>query len=266
MKTLSGMNLLHSIAIHRQLVWEMALRDLRGVGKGALLGHLWLVINPLIQVSAYVVIVTYVFRARLHEGAEPLDYAIYVLSGMVPWQIVSRSLQEAPSLIRDRMDLVKQVIYPIETLPLSSLIFNSFGAAVTLFLLLALSAFSGHIAWTTVLLPLPFALLLVFLLGISWLCSIVGVVFKDLRDVVTVTLGLLVYVSPVVLSEAMVGERIWHCIMWNPLAHIVVCFRDVFYATFHPWSWLVFGTMAGVCLALGSWLMIRAKVIINEYI
>ena len=113
---------------NRELIWELVLRDLKGLNKGAFLGYLWLVINPLVQVTAYVVIVSFVFQTRLAPNTDSMSYPLYVLSGMIPWQIMTKAIQESPSLIRERMELVKQVIYPIETLPLNSLLVSSFGS------------------------------------------------------------------------------------------------------------------------------------------
>ena len=224
---------------HRELIWEMAMRDLKALNKGAFLGYLWLIINPLIQVAAYVIIVSFIFKNRLSENSGTFDYALYVLSGMIPWQMITKSLQDSPNLILNKMELVKQVIYPIETLPLTSLIVSSMGVFVSLCVFFILTAVTGEFNWTILLLPIPFFILVVFLLGISWAFSIIAVLIKDLREMVTVALSLLVYLSPVVVSEAMVGEKIWGYILWNPLAHIVICFRDVFNATFHGWSWLI---------------------------
>ena len=255
-----------SIVRNRELIVEMAARDMKGAGKGALLGHAWLVINPLLQTAAYVVIVSFVFRVRIGESAGPLDYALYVLAGMVPWHIMSRSLQEAASLIRDRMELVKQVIYPVETLPLTAMLVSSLGSLVALALFLALAAAAGVLHPAVLLLPLPLALLALFLLGASWILSVAGVLLKDLREVIAIVMGLLVYLSPVVLHEAMVGERLWSLVLLNPLAHVVMCFRDVLQGGFHPASWAVFAAMTALTLAAGAWVMRRAKVMINEYL
>jgi lipopolysaccharide transport system permease protein len=265
MSTARG-SLLLSIVRNRELIVEMAARDMKGAGKGALLGHAWLVINPLLQTAAFVVIVSYVFRVRLPGSGDPLDYALYVLSGMVPWHIMTRSLQESTSLIRDRMELVKQVIYPIETLPLTSILVNSLASMVILGLFLALGAIAGTLQPTVLLLPLPLALLVLLLLGASWVLSIVGVLLRDLREIVSIVFALLVFVSPVVLHEAMVVERLWSVVMWNPLAHVVVCFRDVFQGELHPHSWAIFAALTALALAAGAWVMLRAKVLINEYI
>jgi len=129
-----------------------------------------------------------------------------------------------------------------------------------------LGACAGALHPAVVLLPVPLALLALLLLGLSWIFSIAGVLLKDLREVIAIVLGLLVYLSPVVLHESMVGERLWRLVLLNPLAHVVVCFRDVFQGDFHPLSWGLFLAMTALALGAGAWVMGRAKVLINEYI
>jgi len=260
------LNTISSILKNRELIWEMTLRDLRGINKGASLGWLWLFINPIVQVTAYVAIVSFVFKARLASDTGPFGYALYVLSGMIPWQMMTKAIQESPSLIRERMDLVKQVIYPIETLPLSSLMVSSLSSLISLSLFLILSIHNGSTHWTFLLLPIPLFFLSVFVLGVAWLFSVGGVILKDLREMVTIIFALAIYFSPVLLSPSMVGDRIWQFILWNPLSHTIICFRDVFHSEFHWVSWFIFVVMSLLAFLMGGWVITRTKLLINEYI
>jgi len=255
-----------SIMENRELVWEVAVRDLRGQSRGAILGFAWAILSPLVQVIAYVAIVSFVFRAKLGETFGPFDYAVYVLSGMIPWQILTQSIQQAPTLIRNNTELVKQVIYPIQTLPLTSLITSSFGSVVSLVVFLLLSIFSGSFRVTFLLFPIPLLFLVFFVLGLSWIFAIVGIVVKDLREMVSVIMGVLVYFSPVVASEAITGPRAWRIINLNPLSHAVICFRDVFHATFHFQSWVVFVLASLGLLMIGTLVITKTRLLINEYI
>ncbi len=251
---------------NRELILEMAKRDLQMINKGAFLGYIWLILSPLIQTAAYVIIVSYVFRSSLDGESGKMDYALYVLGGMIPWQIITKSLATAPTQIRERMELVKQVIYPIETLPITSLIVTSFGALVSLVIFLILGIICGKLTWGILLFPVPVILLILLILGISWIFSILGIFFKDLREMVSIMLGLLVYLSPVVSSPEMVGEKIWKLILFNPLSHIVICFRDIYYLEFHHLSWIIFIMMAMFSFIVGSWVINRTKILINQYI
>ena len=244
----------------------MGSRDLKASNKGAILGFLWVILSPLIQVVSYVVIVSFIFNVKFYEGAGVFDYALYILSGMIPWQILTRSIQEAPSLIRDNTELVKQVIYPIETMPLSRLIVTSFGALITFCVFMLLLLISENLSLSIIFLPIPTILLFMLILGVSWAFSVGGIILKDLREIVTVVLGLLVYASPVILHEDMVSQKIWTIVLSNPLSHVVICFRDVFFGQFHLISWLIFVTISIVSFGVGGYIITKAKTIINEYI
>jgi lipopolysaccharide transport system permease protein len=255
-----------SITDNRELLWEVAIRDLRGKNRGAILGFAWSVLSPFIQVVAYVAIVSFVFRARLGETAGRFDYAVYVLSGMIPWQILTLSIQQAPTLIRNNTELVKQVIYPIQTLPLTSMITNSFGSVVSFLVFLLLSLFSGSFRLTFFLLPIPLILVVLLVLGLSWIFSIAGILIKDLKEMVTVVMSVLVYFSPVVASEEITGAKVWKIIRLNPLSHVVICFRDVFQATFHLESWVVFVTAGLGLFIIGAMVITKTRLLINEYV
>lgn len=258
--------LFSSIVNNWPFACAMAARDLKIVNKGAMLGLGWLGIRPFVQVAAYVVIVSYVFGARLGPNAGIFDYALYVLSGLIPWQTLQRTLEEAPALVRDRMEILKQVIYPIETLPFTALFASALGPGIVLLVYLVLASATGHLVWSIILIPLPVLLLAALMLGLSWILMIVGTVLKDLREIVSVLLGLMIYFSPVLLSEQMVGARIWQFILLNPLAHVVIAFRDILQDTFHPASWLIFGSIASAAFITGASVINRTKVWINEYI
>ena len=171
----------------------MASRELKGLNKGAMLGMGWLVLRPFIQVVAYVAIVTFVFGARLNPQAGPVDYALHVLAGLFAWHILQRALEDSCSLIRDRMEILKQVAYPIETLPITAFLVTAIGPAILLSVYLILAGISGTLVPSVLLLPLPLALLFAMLLGLSWLFMVVGVVLKDLREVISVMMALLIY-------------------------------------------------------------------------
>jgi homopolymeric O-antigen transport system permease protein len=259
-------SVVRSLSYNLPFARAMAARDLKSQNKGSILGLGWLILRPLIHVAAYVTIITYVFQVKLGSNSSPFAYALHILSGLIPWQAVQRSLEEAPSLVRDRMDLVKQVVYPIETLPITSIVTSGVGPAVGMLIYIGLALLSGKLSWTLVFLPVPVALLVALQLGLSWIFMIIGVVLKDLREIVSVVLALMVYFSPVLLTEEMVGRQLWELVLLNPLAHVVICFRDVLQGTVHVTSWLVFAIFAAAAFAAGAWVVNRAKITINEYL
>lgn len=250
--------------VNRRFTLMMARYEMQAKNKGAMLGVAWLLIRPIIHLAAYVAVLQLFAGGRLNTSSSELT--IYVLSGLVIWQAVQRTLEEAPSLVRDRMEILKQVSYPLETLPATSLLSSSLGPAAGLVALGVTLAVLDRLSLSLLLLPLPLVMATLFALGTSWVLMVVGAVLKDLREIVAVTVGLAVYISPVMLSEQLVGERMWQLVLLNPLSHIVICFRDVVFGTFHTSSWLVFAVMSLGAFAIGAWVVDSAKGAINEYL
>ena len=95
MNVLVSDNVFRGIVRHRELVWHMTVRDLKGVTKGALLGRLWLCISPLIQLAVYVTVISFLLQGT-DSSRGPVDNALYVLGGLIAWQIMAKAIQEAP--------------------------------------------------------------------------------------------------------------------------------------------------------------------------
>lgn len=254
-----------SLWMNRWLAWEMAKRELSATTKGTVLGLGWLVLRPAVQVAGYIVVVAFIFSVRLGPSASHFTYVLYVLCGMAPWQLSTQVLQDSPSLIRTRIELLKQVVYPLEILPITNIVIASVGPLILLAIYLVLGAASGELHWTLIFFPIPAAILAVMLLGSAWVLMVVGLVFVDLREIMAVIFGLIVYMSPVVLARPMVSPGIWRVIQLNPLSHVVICFRDVFEAQLHPMSWGIFAGMAAASVILGTIALTGAKGIFSEY-
>jgi lipopolysaccharide transport system permease protein len=257
---------LGSVYRNRVLAWEMGRRDLLVFNKGTVLGFSWLIVRPLIQVSAYVVIVSIIFRVPFDSDKGRFGFILYVLSGTVPWQLMTSVLQEAPSYVRSRIELLKQVVFPLEILPITNIIVAALGPLISLAVYFVLAGSVGALHWSVLLLPVPLVLLFIFVLGCAWFLMVVGMLFVDLREVVAIVMGMLVYMSPVVLTEKAVGPAIWHLLNFNPLFHVVICFRDVFEAEFHPLNWVLFVGISVAALLAGSFSVAGAKRIASELI
>ena len=251
---------------HRELAWEMSVREAQAVYKGSIFGIAWLAFKPLLQTAVPIVLISTTWH---HAGGAPLNQlklAAYMLAGMIPWQILSRGLEESTQLVRDRTNLVKQIQFPLETLPLMSFLTSMIGAAVSLTVWIILAVILNQFSWTCLLLPIPLVLLEILIIGLSWGLMMVGVLLKDIRNVVSLGLFLCGYLSPVILSEKLVSERVWFTILLNPLSHVVIAFRDVLYGDWHPESWLIFVVTALFSWWIGSGILRRNRLWINDLI
>lgn len=98
-------------------------RDLSAAHARHGFGALWVFIHPLVVVGTYLLIFGFVLGSKLSITADfPGDYSAYILASLVPWLILQAALVRGPGALIGSASLVKQVVFPIELLPIAATI------------------------------------------------------------------------------------------------------------------------------------------------
>ncbi len=122
--------------------------------------------------------------------------------------------------------------------------------------------------WTIVLLPLVWILHLMALTGVVWVLSLVGLVFRDLQNIVHLTLLVLMIASPIAYTPAMVPARMRLLLTLNPLAYFVTAYQHVLVLGKVP-SWpfsLVLVVMSVGLFLGGGYFFGRAKKVLIDHV
>jgi lipopolysaccharide transport system permease protein len=234
---------LRVIARHRALTWAVARRDLVSPYAGQMLGGVWALVHPMFMVILLAWVFNFLLGARFGGTRElPLDYTAYILSGLVPWQSFMLVLARSGTEVVGSANLVKQVVFPLEVLPVKTVVLSLPPMAMGLpFLIIYVLSRTGALPWTYILLPLVIGLHLLWMLGIAFTLSSLGVYFRDLKDVVTLFVTASMYLLPVIYAPGALPSGLRHLITLNPFSSLIWCYQDVLYfGRFeHPWAWLV---------------------------
>ena len=109
----------------RQLIWELTSRELKQRYRGTFLGGFWSILNPLIMLAIYTFVFSFVFQARwptLKTASSNWEFAFILFAGLIPFNLFSEICNRAPALIINSPSYVKKVIFPLEVLPLATLL------------------------------------------------------------------------------------------------------------------------------------------------
>ena len=163
----------------RNLIWNMARRDLLGRYKGTVGGGLWAVINPLLLISVYIFLFAFILRVRFSVQGGITDFAFYFIGGWIPWMAFSDSVVRSPAVIAENSTLVKKVVFPLEILPVNQVLSAFLTSLIGLGLYLAVLVLFGMRLHTTLfLLPLVMVFQIGFTLGLSWFLASLGVFLR----------------------------------------------------------------------------------------
>lgn len=253
---------------YRQLTWVMAKREITERYSGQLFGTLWTIGHPLTLIILYIFVFGFVFRMRMGGTVNlPFDYTTYMLSGLIPWLAFQESMSKASTVIISNANVVKQVIFPIEVLPVKGVL-ATLVTEVIFFGLLTLYVLSIHhsLLWSWILLPLLFLLQALAMIGVSYILAAVGAYFRDIKDIVQVFSTVAFFLMPMIYLPEAIPSAVRVVLYLNPFSYMVWCYQDIlFFGQWeHPWAWLVFiGTSLGV-FVLGYRLFRKLKIMFGN--
>jgi lipopolysaccharide transport system permease protein len=241
---------------HFPLIFRMIKREVIGRYRGSFFGLLWSFITPIIMLSIYTFVFSFVFKARWGiESSDPYEFAVMLFSGLIVFNLFSESITRAPSLILNNVNYVKKVIFPLEILPwvsLGSAVFHALISFLVLFLFLAILGhpFSLAMLWLPIIL-LPFLLLV---MGLSWFLASLGVFVRDIGQVIGMLMTVFMFMCPIFYPLSALPESIAQYLYLNPLTLIVDQVRTVLITAGQP-DWLKLGyySLIAIFFAWSGW-------------
>ncbi len=200
---------------YRELFLFLAWRDFLVRYKQAVFGVAWALLRPALALAVF----TLLFGTIANLPSAGLPYALWVLAGLLPWQLFATSLSDAGMSLVNNAGLVSKVYFPRIVLPASNLLVNLVDLVINLGLMAALMVGYGVApAPTAWLLPLFVGLALFACLGSGLLVAALSVKYRDVRYVLPFLVQVGQFVSPVGYSSTLVPEPWLWLYRLNPMA------------------------------------------------
>ena len=208
---------------HRELVYFLTKRELQIRYKQSFFGISWAVLQPL--VFAFVFALFFGVVAKLQAPAG-LPYAVFAVSGIVPWLFTSTAIQQgASSLVMDA-NLIAKVYFPRLALPISKALSLIIDLLIALPIVIAVTLLYGVAIASTIWLVPAFLLLgVVTAFALATFLAAVNVKYRDVQLVVPMLIQILFFASPVLYSGTQVGDQSGHAWSYiysiNPMASVL---------------------------------------------
>ena len=235
-----------SVVHRRRLLLYLTIAKVRQDGGNSLLGNLWLILDPAIQLAIY-----YFLVGMVLDRPQPA-FALFLFSAILPWRWLSMALGGAANSVRVKDKVMRQIAFPHIVLPIASL---SASSVSFLFGLLPLCCL--YLIYPERFTPWVFSFPLIGVVQLLWmlplaiLFSALSVFFRDISNILTHALRVTFYLSPALFSYDRILEILEErpparlLLDLNPMAWILKAYRDIFYEG-RSADW---GALLGVALA-----------------
>ncbi len=251
------------IARRLELLWELVRRDVRARYHGSVLGIGWTLLNPLVFMLVYAVVFGDIIGIK---GPSGKSYAVFILSGLLPWTFFSQALVMAASSIIANAGVIRKVAFPWMLLTISTVIAALVNFLISLILLVPFMLLAKQSVGLP-LLAVPGLILVAFglALGLGLMLAAASVYFRDLQYIINLATMVWFYLTPVIwplshyqgfFARGRVGFLAHIVVYANPMTWITVSFQDVFLFNRWPQHWhgLIYSTVLAVVLI---WLGLR---------
>ncbi len=246
------------------LLENLVLKDFRIRYRNMSLGVLWSLINPLVMMGVFTFVFSHVFG-----GTRQMDYPLFVLCGLVPYNFFSGAWSSATTSIVENAGLIKRVPVPREIVPIAVVLSSCVHLGIQMALLFVVSFIYGytpelHWLW---LIPI-WVLYIAFVCGLALGSSAINVLVRDTRYVVDSFNLVLYWLVPIFYSFTIIPERYIAVYRFNPVAALVMATRNILMDRRAPPMTLIVNLViaASVTLGMGLLIFLRLKPRFYEHI
>jgi lipopolysaccharide transport system permease protein len=222
---------IREIRSRRRLIRYLVLADLKKKGADTILGNVWWVLDPLLQMLVYVLLVSVILNK-----SQP-DYPLFIFAAILPWKWFTTAITDAIYSVSSQDRLIKQLQFPKIVLPTAATVAGVVNFAFGFIALggLLLLFYRERATPYLVLLPLIAAVQFVFTLAIAYAVAAINVFYRDVGNVSRHALRLWFYLSPglygaATLSTLAVNHKLFIQLMsFNPFFTLFNAYRSVIY-------------------------------------
>jgi ABC-2 type transport system permease protein len=222
---------LRLVISYRELLVGMVRKELKVKYKNSALGFFWSMLNP----AMYLVVFYVVFQIVLANGIP--YFPIFLLSGLLAWNLYSVTLGAATGSIVGNASLVNKVYFPREILPLAAVganLVHFFLQGIVLVLGMVVFRFDVELRYLWLAVP-ALLVLLVLTSAVAIFLACANVYARDTQHLLELALLAWFWMTPIVYPFGLVADSLANqglsgtVALVNPMTSIVLAFQRAFY-------------------------------------
>jgi lipopolysaccharide transport system permease protein len=249
---------------YRDLFFFLVWKEIKVLYAQTILGLLWALLQPLIQI----VLFTIIFGKVARISTEGIPYLLFATVGIIPWTYVSVSMTQSSQSLVTGQNMLGKVYFPRLLFPLTPILARLLDFGISMLILIPVAIYYGVApTWNLLLFPL----LVLFMMSISaaggtWL-SAMAIRFRDVKFAMPFVIRMLMYTAPIVYSAASIPKNYRLIYSLNPLVGMTEGFRACLLGTPIPWALIWPGMLtAAVLLISGTFYFKRMESVFVDVI
>ena len=218
---------------YRDLLYILAMRDVKVRYKQTALGALWAIMQPLLTM----IIFSLIFGRLVGVPSDGMPYPLFAFAGLVSWTFFANAVTNSGNSLVGNSNLVSKVYFPRMIIPMATVAAGLIDFAIS-FVLLALIMIYYRVAPSFNLLMLPVLVILTSLLaiGVGMWMSALNVKYRDVRHALPFLIQVWFFASFIITPLSSVPEKYRWIASLNPMVGLIQGYRSALFG--QPFNWL----------------------------
>jgi lipopolysaccharide transport system permease protein len=225
-----------------QSAYMIAKLSLRDQFKNSFLGMGWALIQPLV----YIFILTVVMSVIFHMATK--EYAVYIMSGMLPWQFFCGTLTRGGSSITSRRGIFHHTPLPKTMFVMADVMTQLYLFSIMMIVAIIVTIVLIGFSPTLLLLPFTLAPLIITSTALAVMFGYISAYVWDTPHILNILFQSLVWTVPIMYPMSLVPEHLRVYFMLNPMYLLIRPTQVLMYEKTIP-APLMMGGSFGVAIA-----------------
>lgn len=249
---------------YRDLFYFLVWRDIKAFYAQTVLGFLWAIIQPVLQILIFTIILGNV--AQLSSDGIP--YALFVSVAIIPWTYMSQTIGLSSQSLVQGGNMLGKIYFPRLIFPISPVLSKlvDFGISILIVICLLLY-YRVAPTWNLLFFPVFFLLMISIPMGAGLWFSSLAIRFRDVKQAMPFFIQMLMYSAPIVYSASSIPETYRILYSLNPIVGVIEGYRACLLGTPIPWLYIIPGMItAAILLISGAYYFKRMERIVVDVI
>lgn len=234
---------------YRDLFFFLVWRDIKVLYAQTILGFLWAILQPLIQI----VLFTVIFGTIANVSTDGTPYILFSSVAIIPWTYMAQSMTQASQSLVTGSNMLGKIYFPRLIYPVAPVLAKLVDFGISLIIILCMMLVYGVApTWNLLYFPVFFLMMVSVPLGIGLWLSSMAIRFRDVKQAMPFFIQMLMYSAPIVYSASSVPDVYRLIYSLNPIVGVIEGFRACLLGTPIPWLYVWPGMITAVLLLLGG--------------
>lgn len=211
---------------HRKILFSTTLSEIQKKYAGSALGVVWAFLYPLLFLGVYAMVYAFVLGVT-YPNLTTAEYIVVIFCGLIPFLGFSEAINTGTQSVTANSGLIKNTMFPIDLIPVRTVFCAQLTHGAGIFILLIVLLFMGKWTIVTPLIILVWIFQIMMEAGIVWILSSINVVMKDLQNVISIIVIMLMMISPIAYPASAVPENLRVFMAINPIYSFIIASQEV---------------------------------------